>query len=39
MDNLDAVSSEYFPEAATAIENDLVLHWYPKANFEPLWSL
>lgn len=30
MNNLDAVSSEYFPNAATAIENDLVLHWYPK---------
>jgi len=30
MNNLDAVSSEYLPNAATAIENDLVLHWYPK---------
>lgn len=30
MQNLDAVSSEYFPNAATAIENDLILHWYPQ---------
>jgi SAM-dependent methyltransferase len=29
MDNLDAVSSEYLPNATTAIENDLILHWYP----------
>jgi SAM-dependent methyltransferase len=27
--NLDAVSSEYLPNAATAIENDLILNWYP----------
>lgn len=30
MNRLDAVSSEYFPNGATSIENDLVLHWYPK---------
>lgn len=30
MNNLDEVTSEYLPNAATAIENDLVLHWYPK---------
>lgn len=30
MKNLDDVTSEYFPNAATAIENDLMLHWYPK---------
>jgi SAM-dependent methyltransferase len=30
MENLDAVAGEYFPNAATAIENDLVLHWYPQ---------
>lgn len=29
-ENLDAVSSEYRPNGATAIENDLILHWYPK---------
>ena len=30
MENLDTVASEYFPNAVTAIENDLVMHWYPK---------
>lgn len=30
MNNLDNLTSEYLPNAATAIENDLVLHWYPK---------
>lgn len=30
MNDLDAVSSEYGPNAATAIENDLILKWYPK---------
>ncbi len=30
MNNLDAVTSEYLPNATTAIENDLMLHWYPK---------
>lgn len=30
MNNLDDVTSEYLPNAATAIENDLMLHWYPK---------
>ncbi len=30
MNNLDNVTSEYLPNAATAIENDLMLHWYPK---------
>jgi SAM-dependent methyltransferase len=30
MSNLDMVASEYFPNAATAIENDLILNWYPK---------
>ena len=29
-ENLDAVSSEYLPNAATAIENDLILNWYPE---------
>lgn len=28
--SLDDVSSEYLPNAVTAIENDLMLHWYPK---------
>ncbi|KDP86755.1 SAM-dependent methyltransferase [Cupriavidus sp. SK-3] len=30
MNRLDAVSSEYFPNAATSLENDLILHWYPR---------
>lgn len=30
MDDLNAVASEYHPNAATEIENNLVLHWYPK---------
>ena len=30
MTDLDAVSSEYRPNAATAIENDIILNWYPK---------
>ena len=30
MNNLDDVSSECLPNAATAIENDLMLNWYPK---------
>ena len=30
MNYLDKVSSEYLPEAATQLENDLILHWYPK---------
>ena len=29
-ENLDAVTSEYRPSAATAIENDLILNWYPE---------
>lgn len=29
-ENLDAVTSEYRPNAATAIENDLILNWYPE---------
>lgn len=29
-ENLDAVTSEYLPNAATSIENELILHWYPK---------
>jgi SAM-dependent methyltransferase len=28
--NLDAVTSEYRPNGATAIENDLILNWYPE---------
>ena len=28
--NLDCYSSEYLPGAATAIENELILNWYPK---------
>lgn len=28
--DLNAVASEYKPNAATEIENDLILHWYPK---------
>lgn len=34
MNDLDAVSSEYRPNAATAIENDLILNWYPKRMVE-----
>jgi SAM-dependent methyltransferase len=34
MDNLDAYTSEYLPNATTAIENDLILHWYPKRIIE-----
>ena len=30
MEDLNAVASEYRPNATTYIENDLVLHWYPK---------
>jgi SAM-dependent methyltransferase len=30
MRDLDAVSSEYQPNAATMLENDLLLHWYPQ---------
>jgi SAM-dependent methyltransferase len=30
MNNLDSVSSEYRPNAATAIENHLILNWYPR---------
>lgn len=30
MNALDAVSSEYLPNSATSLENDLMLHWYPK---------
>ena len=29
-ENLDAVATEYRPDAATAIENDLILNWYPE---------
>lgn len=29
-ENLDAVTSEYKPNAITAIENELILNWYPK---------
>lgn len=29
-ENLDAVTSEYRPNAATSIENDLILNWYPE---------
>lgn len=29
MNDLDKVSTEYRPEAVSAIENDLILHWYP----------
>lgn len=28
--DLDKVASEYLPNAATEVENDLILHWYPK---------
>lgn len=34
MNNLDKVAGEYQPNAATAIENDLILHWYPKRIIE-----
>ena len=34
MDDLDAYTSEYLPNATTAIENDLILHWYPKRIIE-----
>lgn len=30
MQDLNTVASEYFPNAATEIENDLILHWYPQ---------
>ena len=30
MRDLNAVSSEYKPNAATELENDLILHWYPR---------
>ena len=30
MNSLDDVTSEYLPNAATVIENDLMLHWYPR---------
>lgn len=30
MKNLDAVTSQYLPNAATALENDLMLRWYPR---------
>ncbi len=30
MNDLDNVASEYSPSGATAIENDLILHWYPQ---------
>lgn len=29
MQDLNAFSSEYLPNAATELENDLILHWYP----------
>ena len=29
-ENLDAVASEYRPDAATMLENDLILNWYPE---------
>lgn len=32
--NLDAVTSEYRPNGATAIENDLILNWYPERIIE-----
>ena len=34
--DLDAVSSEYLPNAATSIENNLILNWYPKRIIERL---
>lgn len=30
MEDLNAVASEYRPNAVTEIENNLILHWYPK---------
>jgi len=30
MKNLDSLTSQYKPKAVTAIENDLILNWYPK---------
>lgn len=30
MQNLNQVASEYKPNAATELENNLILHWYPK---------
>lgn len=30
MNDLNKVSTEYRPDAVSAIENDLILHWYPK---------
>ena len=32
--DLNTVASEYKPNAATEIENDLMLHWYPKRIIE-----
>jgi len=29
-ENLDAVATEYRPDAETALENDLILNWYPE---------
>ena len=30
VNKLDEFTSEYSPESPTAIENNLLLHWYPK---------
>ncbi len=30
MNKLDAFTSEYSPDSPVAIENDLLMHWYPK---------
>ncbi|MGU3494605.1 class I SAM-dependent methyltransferase [Xanthobacteraceae bacterium A53D] len=33
-EDLDAVAGEYLPNAATSIENDLILNWYPERIIE-----
>lgn len=38
MNLLDQFTSQYKPDAATAIENDLILHWYPKRILDRLGS-
>lgn len=42
INDLNAVASEYRPNAVTELENDLILHWYPKriiARFKQTGSL
>lgn len=30
MNEIDTLAKEYLPDAATATENDLIMHWYPQ---------